>query len=240
MADGLIVYSDIVKTGFTQRWIAESKVFICANHQEERHFSMKLKKAQSILSETINKFKLDGRKVILFVGRLTEVKNLDFLINSFSLARQPEPRALLVLVGDGDKRDVLQLLTNELNLDQQILFLGHQEAEELYVWYLLAGLFVLPSLSEPYGAVVNEALLAGLKVMCSSNAGANVLIKGGVNGLIFDPKDSHDFKVKFQDFIAKIQPITNDAAYLYKENLMPVKFERDVNGFLAAVLSGGA
>lgn len=67
-----------------------------------------------------------------------------------------------------------------------------KEGDDLYVWYKAADTLVLPSYREPFGAVVNEALLAGCKCVVSKNAGASCLINEGINGYTFDPTSIDD------------------------------------------------
>ena len=95
---------------------------------------------------------------------------------------------MLVLVGDGKERKKIELLVKKEKLEEKVILPGRYEGPELSAWYLCASGFVLPSLSETFGAVVNEALIFGLTVLCSKYAGASCLIESG-NGLIFDPLD---------------------------------------------------
>jgi glycosyltransferase involved in cell wall biosynthesis len=68
---------------------------------------------------------------------------------------------------------------------------GIQQAEELGAYYALARCFVLPSTSEPWGLVVNEAMSASLPVIVSSHCGCvEDLVEDGVNGFVFDPHDA--------------------------------------------------
>lgn len=110
---------------------------------------------------------------MLFVGRLVDVKNLNFLIEVFSDYVLLNKNARLILVGDGDKKNELKNLVLNLNIQDYVLFTGRYENEELYAWYKIADYFILPSTSETFGAVVNEALIAGLPVLCSNLAGAS-------------------------------------------------------------------
>ena len=90
-------------------------------------------------------------------------------------------------MGDGTEAPILQLQINDLVKEGHVIFAGKKEDDELMAYYNLGDIFVLPSKYEPFGAVVNEALLAGCYVLCSSVAGASCLIEDGVNGNVFSP-----------------------------------------------------
>jgi len=98
---------------------------------------------------------------------------------------------VLVLVGDGEEKQKLLDRITEWQLDKKVFLPGRFEGEELYAWYLCASGFVLPSTYEPFGAVVNEALIFGLPVFCSKYAGASYLVSHG-KGLVFDPQSKSD------------------------------------------------
>jgi glycosyltransferase involved in cell wall biosynthesis len=111
------------------------------------------------------------------------------------------------LVGEGDEMKFIENFVVENNLENKILLPGRFEGVELHAWYLCASGFVLPSTYEPYGAVVNEALIFGLRVLCSQFAGSSGLI--GKNGIVFNPNDEKDTIDKFTRFMNSLATIEN-------------------------------
>lgn len=126
-------------------------------------------------------------KVVLFVGRLIALKNIDSIIKAL-----PD-YALLIIVGDGEERENLQILANKLG--KQVIFVGWKNGSELLAWYRIAHVLVLASYREPFGAVVNEALLTGCRVCVSERAGSACLVTDN-NGTLFNPKDHDELKKK--------------------------------------------
>jgi len=232
--DGILVYSNSIKNDFVRYGIPQERIFVCANHQDEKRFTSKLDAARFLVKNYIKKYALSGKKIVLFVGRLAKPKNLSRLIDAFSRISNQNEAAVLVLVGDGPEQKVLKKQAESLGLLDKVMFLGHQEGAHLYVWYLLATVFVLPSTCEPYGAVVNEALMAGIPVLCSSCAGANVLIKDYKNGFLFDPYYIDMFAHRLKQALVD-NPFVEEKAWSSRINLMPVSFERDVTSFIKAV-----
>jgi glycosyltransferase involved in cell wall biosynthesis len=129
-------------------------------------------------------------RYFLVVARLIPQKNLDTLFHAFADYRLRAGCDVwkLVLVGDGPLKDQLYKLRSRLAQSESIQFVGFEQYEQLPIYYGLASAFVLPSVSETWGLVVNEAMSAGLPVLVSNRCGcARDLVREGVNGFTFDP-----------------------------------------------------
>ncbi len=125
----------------------------------------------------------------LAASRLSPEKNLERLFQSFSQYRNQGGTWSLVVVGTGPQADFLRNSANSLAGDS-IILAGWQQYEALSAYYGLAKCFILPSISEPWGLVVNEAMAAGLPVLVSNRCGCQPdLCKRGINGFNFDPLD---------------------------------------------------
>lgn len=161
---------------------------------------------ESFAKQYIEEYQLKGKKVILFVGRLVPEKALPQFIEIITPYLLKSADVRFILVGDGSEEECLKVLIKKNNLRSKVFFVGKYQAEELYGWYACASGFVLPSISETFGAVVNEALIFGLKVFCSRNAGASSLINYK-NGLLFNPLDRADTYDKFQQFLKHLKPV---------------------------------
>lgn len=142
-------------------------------------------RALELSKQLYQEYALEGKKVFLFVGRLVDIKNVDTAIRAFS--RLDQDKNVFVIVGDGPERNKWEQLAHELNTN--VIFTGRKEGQDLNAWYNVADIFVLPSYQEPFGAVTNEALLAGCYALVSNKAGSSCLIEEGVNGFTFSPMD---------------------------------------------------
>ncbi len=115
--------------------------------------------------------------VVTCVGRLAPEKNLGVLLTAFDAIRQQQPRARLLLVGDGPLRSELQARC------PQAIFAGQRTGEDLAAHYASADLFLFPSLTESFGNVTTEAMASGLPVVAFDYAAAAQLIRSGENGV---------------------------------------------------------
>jgi len=122
-----------------------------------------------------------GRATLLYVGRLDPEKGLDVLLHA---VRNLD--ADLVVAGVG--RDAERL---RRSASANVRFVGWLEPQELVPWYAAADVFVLPSLSEPWGMVLNEAAAAALPIVTTTAVGAAMdLVEEGVNGYAVAPGDA--------------------------------------------------
>lgn len=130
-------------------------------------------------------------------ARFIDKKNLTRLIEAFSSFKQLTRKKLalsddwhLVIIGDGPLRSELEQKIAALNLGSFVLMPGFKQYPELPVYYALAEAFILPSTTEQWGLVVNEAMASGLPVLVSSRCGStHNLVQEGVNGYAFNPYD---------------------------------------------------
>jgi glycosyltransferase involved in cell wall biosynthesis len=133
----------------------------------------------------------------LYVGRMAKEKGLDLLLKAFANVAAGRRGASLLLVGDGPQRPALQALARSLGLEEAVTFVGSRVEEDLSGSYLEASCLVLPSSSEPWGLVVNEALSYGCPVVVSERCGCvPELVAEGETGLTFRTGDPTDLAEK--------------------------------------------
>lgn len=131
------------------------------------------------------KLRLDpAEKILLFVGRLTKEKNVDFLIRAFAQTQENHPRTRLVLVACGPEADNLKGLAATLGLQERVVFMGPQTGPALVNCYHGADCFVFPSVTETQGLVILEAMAAGLPVIAVNAFGVADMISSGQDGLL--------------------------------------------------------
>lgn len=129
-----------------------------------------------------------GPVMVLTVARLVPDKGLQTLIDAFAAASLDEQEASLCIVGGGPLQEPLRERAQTLGVP--VRFAGALASSELPALYAQADLFVLPSLYEPFGVALREAVVAGLPVVCSTAVGAaDDLAHAGQNAILVAPGD---------------------------------------------------
>lgn len=188
---------------------------------DEKRVREYYKKALPISEDYIEKYQLRGKKVLLFVGRIVGLKNLDRAIEAFIKSDLKDVR--FVIVGSGEQEDYLK---KKYEAYKEVVFVGREEDLTLYAWYNIAEAFILPSTQEPFGAVTNEALMGGCFSIVSHKAGSSCLIKEKINGRIIDPYDID----RMSEVLYKTMKGLPERLYplRLRPNLMPYSFDEKI------------
>lgn len=217
--DFLVVMSHEVARFYRYKFsLDEQQIIVSPIVQLTERLRKEPDRVEAYAQNHVEKHNLRGKKILLFVGRFVPAKALPLFLNNISSILQERADTRLVLVGEGAEKEALNTIIKEKNIEDKVLFPGKYQAQELYGWYTSASGFVLPSLFEPFGAVVNEALIFGLPVLCSRLAGATCLINTE-NGLIFDPSDKEDTVQKLNSFMEKMK-VVDDVSLTNKPPLI--------------------
>jgi glycosyltransferase involved in cell wall biosynthesis len=194
---------------------------------DERRFREKLVQAIPKAEMLLDTYELWDKPVILYVGRLVPQKQVDFILRAYAPLKD---RVRLVVVGEGECRSELESMDRELNLN--VIFTGCKSGEDLLAWYVLGDILLLPSRVEAFGAVVNEALMAGLAPIVSDRVGSNDLIAEDAGAVL--PVDTPArWTVAIQERIPPILP--KRAPMLLKPCRMPFSFESALNRMVASL-----
>ena len=122
--------------------------------------------------------------VFLYVGRLIYRKGVLALVNAFNSICDSDVQIKLIIVGDGELCEKLHSISAG---NSRIILKGELTGKDLYEMYNYANAFVFPSIDEPWGLVINEAMSFSLPVITTRDVGAaKDLIVEGLNGFIMD------------------------------------------------------
>lgn len=125
----------------------------------------------------------DDEFVFISVSRLSNEKNIDFMIDAVDVLRRQTSRNFrLVMIGDGVEHERLQQRINHMNLREYFVLAGAVPPEDMPVWYSAGDIFLFASKSETQGLVVMEAMAAGLPVVAVRSSGVDNIIEEGVTG----------------------------------------------------------
>jgi glycogen synthase len=150
----------------------------------------------------LEQLKKHGYKVVVNVGRLTIQKGLVNLLRAAKEVVERRPKTMFLFVGSGEQHFELLALAAELGISQNVLFAGFQRGKRWRDAYAVADLFVMPSISEPFGLTALEAVGYGAPVLLTRQSGVSEVLR-------------HCLKIDFWDHQAMVNQITtalsNDA-----------------------------
>lgn len=145
-----------------------------------------------------------SRHNFVYVGRLSREKNIKTLLFAFAELKKRVSESKdwgMLIVGTGPDAEELASVISENNI-MGVHMLGGMSWKEVPKFLALSDVLVLPSYSEPWGLVVNEAMCCGMPVIVSNKCGAaHDIVVNGQNGFIFDPSDQADLADKMSYFI---------------------------------------
>jgi glycosyltransferase involved in cell wall biosynthesis len=142
------------------------------------------------------------RKIVVYVGRLSEEKGLLTLIDAAGRLRQCRDDFLLCLVGGGPQLHELQARVESLGLAREVRFAGPQEHPAVANWLGACDVFCLPSLREGCPNVVLEALSSGRPIVASRVGGIPDLVRDDT-GILVEPEDSEGFAGALDEALAR-------------------------------------
>lgn len=129
-------------------------------------------------------------KLVLYAGRMVPEKGIYTLLRAYARISVEMKDVGLILCGEGEDRPSLEAACKSEGL-VNVFFVGFVDRENMPFYYGIADLLVLPSFTEPWGLVINEAMACGLPVLATTRAGAaRDLVRSGENGYTFEPGDA--------------------------------------------------
>jgi glycogen(starch) synthase len=127
--------------------------------------------------EYLSQMKRHGWQVVVNVGRLTIQKGLPHFLRTAGKVTKYAPKTFFLLVGDGEQRDELIQLAAENGIGDRVLFAGFQRGKKWRDAYSIGDLFVMPSVSEPFGLTPLEAIAYGTPVLISKQSGISEVLQ---------------------------------------------------------------
>jgi glycosyltransferase involved in cell wall biosynthesis len=175
--------------------------------------------------------------VFIYVGRLWSGKGLTYLIEAFRKVQAQQPDVSLLLVGDGVEEREYREMVADL---PQVAFTGFIQTTELPQYYALADVMIFPTLGDPHGLVAEEAMAAGVPVICTENAGdIRLRLPDNEAGFIVPPADSvtlADRMLRLAQDPALRQRFVVRATEIVKPQ-SPDAYARDFEAFIQGILS---
>ncbi len=188
--DGIIV-PGLDGRNFSRKYgVIDDKIFTVSHSIDADYFHKQSSEIRPIRDFIRDELGLCGCTFI-YVGRLLRLKGADYLLDAFHhLQQKISEETSLLLVGDGNDEGLLKEKCKRENI-RNVVFAGFRQKKELPRFYAIADVFVFPTLGDPYGLVVDEAMACSLPIISTSAAGEiKDRVEEGMNGFIVPPEDS--------------------------------------------------
>ena len=143
---------------------------------------------------------IKGKKILLFAGRATKEKNIDFLLNIFPALLQKHQDLLLMIVGNGPDLEYFKQVAVQLNVMDNCIFTGYMNRKDLSLTYGISDIFVFPSLTDTQGIVTLEAMICGTPVVAIGVMGT-ITVMGGDNGGFMVKNDPKEFTARVLELL---------------------------------------
>ena len=174
MADRVVAVSQVTKDIIVREYdIPADKVMVVHNSINPGDFADVSFAGSYMYLEEMKKL---GYKVVVSLGRLTVQKGLRYLIQAAARVKDVNEKVLFLIAGDGEQRDELIELSAELGVAHNVIFTGFLRGQRWRDAYAIGDMFVMPSVSEPFGLTALEAAGTGNAVLLSKQSGAGEVL----------------------------------------------------------------
>jgi glycosyltransferase involved in cell wall biosynthesis len=219
-ADSFVAYGEESSESLIQSGIPDEKIHIGTQVISENLIEM--------VTTSKEGMGFANKKIILFVGYFVKLKGIDVLINGYKKIDRND--TMLIIAGAGKEENKLKSLAEGR---EDIIFPGYIQGKEKAKYYSIADIFVLPTLYDAWGLVINEAMMYGLPIITTGNAGCTKdLIKG--NGFVVKAGDEEGLRVAIEKLLIDDE-LRKKMGIRSKEIIKKYNIDYAVNAFRDAV-----
>lgn len=185
VADRIVAVSEFTKNIIIQKYgIEESKIKVVHNGVDEEDFI-----AEVDTPRYVQYIKSEGKKIVLFVGRVTLQKGPDYFLEVARKVLEKDLNVLFVVAGSGDMEPWMIRQVASMGLSDHFVFTGFLRGDDLASIYKSADLYIMPSVSEPFGIAPLEAIAHGTPVLISKQAGVSEVLQNALRADFWDIDD---------------------------------------------------
>ncbi len=144
---------------------------------------------KKMYTPTLSSLKSAGYKVVLYLGRITLQKGPEYFVRAAKIVNQYYPKSVFVVTGSGDMQDFMVNEAARLNILDKFIFTGFLLKEEIDRIYQTADIYVMPSVSDPFGITALEAVANRTPVLVSKQSGVSEILKNALKVDFWDVED---------------------------------------------------
>ena len=176
MADKIIAVSESTKRIIHEKYhIPLNKIDVVYNSLDEDYYHTDYEYDDSLYTYA-NTLKKKGYTIVSTVGRFTIQKGLEFFMNAAKKAIDKNSKLMFIFAGDGEERNHLISKAASLGISKNVVFTGFIRGKKLRDVYSLSDIFVMSSVSEPFGLTALEAAYHGDALILTNQSGVSEVI----------------------------------------------------------------
>lgn len=180
-ADTVVAVSEFTKKILIDKYqIPEQKIRVVHNGIDESTAP----KGEG--TKRLKHLKQAGYKIVLFLGRLTLQKGPDYFLRAAKKVLERDPRVMFIISGSGDMEEDMMHYAGILGIAHNVIFTGFLEGQDRHDVYVAADLFVMPSVSEPFGITPLESMQLGTPVLISKQSGVSEVTRHALKADFWD------------------------------------------------------
>ena len=208
-ATELIVPTNKIYKLFKEKYKFDKNINIIPTGIDVERFFKENLDAKNI-NDLRKSLKLDKKDFnLLFVGRLAEEKNIEFLLEAHKELIKKHKNMKLIIVGDGPDKEKYEEYAKELGLSKNIIFTGKTKWTDIPYYYHVANLFVTASKTETQGLTVIEAMASNITPVCMKDEAFQSMVTDDLNGVFFETQE---------EYIKQIERLYSDKKELARLN----------------------
>lgn len=186
-ADHICAVSSYTRSIITEKYgIDPAKISVVHNGIEEDNA---LPTEEERDNSSLKALKRSGNKIVLYVGRITLQKGPEYFIRAAKRVLEFNPRVIFVIAGSGDMEGKTMREAALHGISKNVRFAGFVRGEDLDAVYKIADLYVMPSVSEPFGLTALEAVRRGTPVLLSKQSGVSEVLKHSLRVDFWDTEE---------------------------------------------------
>lgn len=156
------------------------------------HNGVDFHKSDGGIPKSLSELKSHGAKIVLFAGRITMQKGPDYFVAMAEQVLRYEPNTYFVISGSGDMEEYMIREVSRRGIAHKFIFCGFLRGEELATVYKVADIYVMPSVSEPFGILPLEVMISDTPVLISKESGVSEVVSSVLKSNFWDVDDMTD------------------------------------------------
>jgi glycosyltransferase involved in cell wall biosynthesis len=214
-ADSIVAVSHYTRNAIVSRYgIDPARISVVHNAVSQRQ-----------AADTYKVARRDDEKVVLFLGRITFQKGPDYFIEAAGLVAQHVPEARFVVAGTGDMLPRIVARAAALRIGNRVHFTGFLSGQDVERMYASSDLYVMPSVSEPFGISPLEAMLYDVPVIVSRQAGVTEILRHALKVDFWNVRDLADKMIAILRYPTLSKELTRNC----REELKAVRWENSAD-----------